>query len=230
LSGARRGRGYALVLGGAGLPIVAHRVESSRGPYDANRTGIHERDRRKRPMREVALDESPIRVDFEGAGAAAARRRGGDRVMAPTFQRLSRDAIEQHRQIHFYLDQVEHTLKGLVSDLTTPEPMRRLAAQLQGLKERLLEHHQTEEREGLFQAILEVLPSRRVEVDRLLHQHGRMIEILEMARIHAHHGEPSEAEGLRIDLEGFLRTFRQHERDEEELFRMAAEREHRVLD
>jgi hypothetical protein len=150
--------------------------------------------------------------------------------MAQTFQRLTKDAIEQHRQIHFYLDQVEHTLRGLTPGLTDAEPMRRLAAQLLGLKERLVEHHQTEEREGLFQAILEVLPSRRVEVDRLLHQHSRMIEILEMARIHAQQGEPAEGDALRIDLEGFLRTFRQHERDEEELLRMALEREHRVLD
>ena len=34
----------------------------------------------------------------------------------------------------------------------------------------------------MFQAILEALPSRRVEIDRLTNQHAKMIEILEMAR------------------------------------------------
>jgi hypothetical protein len=82
----------------------------------------------------------------------------------------------------------------------------------------------------LFQAILDALPSRRVEIDRLRHQHNRMIEILEMARLHALRGEPSEADALRIDLEGFLETFRQHEREEEELLKLAIERENPVAD
>lgn len=147
---------------------------------------------------------------------------------SPTFQR-PRDVIEEHRQIHFFLDQVSHTLKGLGPGLADVGPMRRLAAQLEALKERLQEHLQAEEHEGLFQAILEALPSRRVEVDRLVHQHERMIEILEMARIHALCGDPSEAEALRVDLEGFLGTFRQHERDEEELFKLALARENPVV-
>lgn len=147
-----------------------------------------------------------------------------------TFQRLTQDAIDEHRQIHFYLDQVAETLKSLKEGLSDVEPLRRLAAQLGGLKERLLEHHQVEERGGLFHAILEALPSRRVEVDRLLHQHDKMIEILEMARIHAQHGEIAEADGLRVDLEEFLETFRQHEHDEEDLLRLALERGNPILD
>jgi len=142
-----------------------------------------------------------------------------------TFQRLTEETIEAHHQIHFYLDQMAQTLKGLREGLSDVEPMRRLAAQLQGFTERLVEHHQTEERDGLFHAILEALPSRRVEIDRLRHQHGKMLEILEMARIHAQRGESAEADGLRVDLEEFLERFRQHERDEEDLLRLALERD-----
>ena len=85
------------------------------------------------------------------------------------------------------------------------------------LRERLLEHHETEENDGLFQAILEVLPARRVELDRLTHQHEKMIEILEMARIHAQRGEIDKAEALREDMEQFLDMFRRHEEAEERL-------------
>lgn len=142
-----------------------------------------------------------------------------------TFQSITRETLEEHRQIHFYLDQISRTLESMREDLSDVEPMRRLAAQVQGLKERLLEHHQAEERGGLFQAILEILPDRRVEISRLINQHDKMIEILEMARIHAEHGVVSEADALRIDLEGFLEMFREHERAEDQLLRRALDRE-----
>jgi hemerythrin-like domain-containing protein len=142
-----------------------------------------------------------------------------------TFQRISRVTIEEHRQIHFYLDQICQTLSVFKRGLTDVEPMRRLAAQLQGLKERLQEHHQTEVGGGLFQAILEVLPARRVEIDRLTNQHSRIIEILELARLHALGGDVSDAEALRVDLESFIEMFRQHEHDEERLLLQATGKE-----
>lgn len=146
------------------------------------------------------------------------------------FQELSRESMEQHREIHFYLDQVSQTLGSLRQGLSDVEPMRRLAAQLEGFKERLIEHHQTEEKGGLFHAVLEALPSRRVEIDRLVHQHHKMIEILEMARLHAQCGEATEADALRVDLEQFLEMFRRHEQDEEELIRLALDRDNPVVD
>ena len=145
-----------------------------------------------------------------------------------TFQKITQAVIEEHRQIHFYLDQVSLKLDGLGEDDTDVEPMRRLAAQVEGLKERLAEHHQSEEQGGLFQAILEIMPDCRVEVSRLANQHEKMIEILEMARIHALQGEPSEAGALREDLKSFLDMFREHESSEEQLLRRALEREHRA--
>ena len=134
-----------------------------------------------------------------------------------TFEGLTRQALDDHRQIHFFLDQIANSLAGLKEGITDVEPMRRLAAEIQGLMERLVEHHTKEERDGLFQAILDVLPARRVELDRLTNQHEKMIEILEMARIHAQRGEIGEAESLREDLEQFLEMFRRHEEAEERL-------------
>ena len=145
-----------------------------------------------------------------------------------TFQQVTKETLEEHRQIHFYLDQISRTLEALEQSRDT-EPMRRLAAQIEGLKERLLEHHQAEERGGVFQSILEIMPECRVEISRLINQHDRMIEILEMARIHAQHGSAAEAEGLRVDLKNFLEMFRQHERNEDRLLKRALERESRSL-
>ena len=138
-----------------------------------------------------------------------------------TFQGLSREALEQHRQIHFYLDRIEQSLVHLRKGLTDVEPMRRLAAEMQGLTERLQEHHQAEEAGGLFQAILESMPERRVEIDRLTNQHERILEILGMARIHAQRGDATEAAALRVDLQQFLDMFRRHEQAEERLIAQA---------
>ena len=140
------------------------------------------------------------------------------------FQTITQETIDEHRQINFYLDQVTLTLDALDGASSDVEPMRRLAAQIAGLKERLTEHHQTEEKGGLFQAILDAIPDCRVEVSRLTKQHQKIIEILEMARIHASHGVPKEADALREDLKNFLEMFREHEHDEESLLKRAMER------
>jgi hypothetical protein len=145
-----------------------------------------------------------------------------------TFQKITQATIEEHRQIDFYLDQVSVTLDTLRDEDTDVEPMRRLAAQIEGLKERLTEHHQTEEEGGLFQAILEIMPDCRVEVSRLTNQHEKIIEILELARIHALQGEPAEVGALREDLKNFLEMFREHESHEEQLLKRAMDRESRT--
>jgi len=144
---------------------------------------------------------------------------------SPTSQRLAKDALDEHQQIHFYLDQIAQTLEGFREGVADTEPMLRLAAQIEGLTERLKEHHQLEERGGLFRAILDAVPEARVEISRLVRQHEKMIEILEMARIHAQCGEPKEAEGLRVDLGRFMEMFRGHEHAEEQLLREAIRRE-----
>jgi hypothetical protein len=146
-------------------------------------------------------------------------------MSSQTFQRLTQAALDQHNQIYFYLDQIAGSLDNLRQGLSDVEPMRRLAAQIEGLKERLLEHQQLEEHGGLFQGVLDALPARRVEIDRLTNQHGKMIEILEMARLHAQCGEVTEADALRVDLEQFIKVFREHEQEEEDLLTQAIERD-----
>ncbi len=142
-----------------------------------------------------------------------------------TLEQRTQNTLEEHRQIYFYLDQVELTLNGLREGLSDNEPMRRLAAQIEGLKERLVDHHQAEERGGLFEAILEVMPERRVEISRLINEHEKMIEVLEMARIYAQRGEVDEADALRVDLCDFLEMFRNHEHSEDHLLQEAINRE-----
>ncbi|TDI45169.1 MAG: hypothetical protein E2P01_11155 [Acidobacteria bacterium] len=146
-----------------------------------------------------------------------------------TLEQRTQNTLEEHRQIYFYLDQVEVTLDGLRDGLSDNEPMRRLAAQIEGLKERLVEHHQAEEQDGLFQAILEIMPERRVEISRLVNEHEKMIEILEMARIYARSGEVDEVDALRVDLRNFLEMFRTHERSEDHLLQEAINRESESL-
>lgn len=143
----------------------------------------------------------------------------------PASDHLAREVLDQHQQIHFYLDRIAETLEQLEPDLSDVEPMRRLAAELQGLKERLVEHHDLEERGGLFNSILEALPATRVEISRLIRAHARMIDVLELAAIHAQQGAPSSAHALRVDLSGFVQMFRDHENEEERLIRDAMARE-----
>jgi hemerythrin-like domain-containing protein len=141
-----------------------------------------------------------------------------------TFDRISRETLEEHRQIHFYLDQIEVTLKGLGKGRSDDELLQRLGAQLEGLREQLIEHYRAEQ-QGLFRAIAELLPDCAVEIERLKGEHVKMIEILEMARIHLQQGGQTDSHVLRDDIEGFLELFRRHERAEERLLGRAMEKE-----
>lgn len=146
-----------------------------------------------------------------------------------TFQRLSRRAVEEHQQIDFFLKQLLSSLHALDADSSDVEPLRRLAAQIDGLRERLEEHFQHEEQDGLFQAILDLLPDTGPAIDGLASQHEHMIEVLQMARIHAERGEPCEVSELQDDLRRFLETMRAHEKAEEALLERAVEEEARSL-
>lgn len=145
----------------------------------------------------------------------------------PTFESLTHRTLEEHEQIGFFIDQLVNSLQTL-EDCGDVEPLRRLAAQIESFRERLEEHFAGESEGGLFQAVLELLPDAGPEIHRLKAQHGRMTEILQMARIHAQRGEPCEAGPLKADLEKFLEMMRQHEKAEEALLRRALEEEARL--
>jgi hypothetical protein len=142
-----------------------------------------------------------------------------------TFQRLSEQSLEEHQQIHFYLDQLLRAMKGLDPGSVGEEPLRRLAVQIESLRERIDEHFQAEEHGGLFQAVLDAYPGAHAEVRRLTVQHGRAIEVLEMARIRARRCDPGEVTSLQQEVDRFLKMMRQHEREEEALLRRALQEE-----
>ena len=138
-----------------------------------------------------------------------------------TFERMTRETLEEHEQIHFFLDQLSRALRETAAAPADGEPMRRVAAELDALAERLREHFEREEEGGLFHAILDADDSSEGDLRHLEHQHARLLELLEMARIHAERDEPSDVAPLREDLEGFLAILRAHECVEEALFRRA---------
>jgi len=138
-----------------------------------------------------------------------------------TYQRLSQQSLEEHQQIHFYLDQLTRAMQGLGDGVPDLEPIRRLAAQIESLRERIDEHFQLEENGGLFQAVLDVIPGAEPEVRRLTSQHQRIVQLLEMARIRARGSNLDELTLLRDELDRFLQAMRQHEREEEALLRRA---------
>ena len=140
---------------------------------------------------------------------------------SPTFQRLSRETLDEHKQIHFFLDQLKAALDALDVHSGDVEQLRRLAAQIESLREHLQEHFENEEKHGVYQAILDVMPEAGVDIHRFTTEHHRMIEILEMARIHAQRGEPCEIGPLNTDLDNFLEMMRRHERNEEALLSRA---------
>ncbi len=141
-----------------------------------------------------------------------------------TFPALTRRIVDEHQQIHFYLDQLRKSLEALGSRVEI-ETLRRLAAEIRGLKELLLEHFALEDDGGVFRAVVELLPESRSDVDRLFRDHERVLETLEMASVGAQHGQPSEAPVLRESLEGLLAALRDHEHREEALLARALERE-----
>lgn len=144
-----------------------------------------------------------------------------------TFPSLTKQTLEEHQQVHFYLDQLERGMKGLMSEPAEVETLRKLAAQIESLRERLQEHFEGEDAGGLLRAVQEILPVVRGELQRLSAQHAQLLEMLAMARTRAQWGQPSEASVLKTELEAFLRTVREHERREEALLARALERDWR---
>ena len=118
-------------------------------------------------------------------------------------------------------------MQGLEPAGPGPDVLRRIAAEIDGLRERLDEHFAVEEEGGLFRALADLLPEARSEVQALAGEHGRVLELLEMARIRAEYGPASEGHILRAELETFLAAIGDHERREEGLLQRALEREAR---
>lgn len=145
---------------------------------------------------------------------------------SPAFQHLTVQNLEEHRQVHFYLDRLTQTLSEL--DAGVPEAAERLSAELGSLIERLSEHFTGEEQGGLYHGVIDLLPTHTGEVRRLSEQHARLLDTLEMARLHAQRCATAELPALRQDLDSFLTVLRAHEEAEDELLRRALEVESRA--
>ena len=145
---------------------------------------------------------------------------------SPAFQHLTVQNLEEHRQVHFYLDRLTQTLAEV--EAGGAEAAARLSAELGSLIERLTEHFTGEEQGGLYHGVLDLLPGTSGEVRRLSDQHSRLLDTLEMARLHAQRCATAEFPALRQDLAAFLDVLRAHEEAEDELLRRALEVESRA--
>jgi hemerythrin-like domain-containing protein len=146
----------------------------------------------------------------------------------PTDVAISRQSLEEHKQIHFFLDRLEEAVAALDPESGDIDSKERLAAVIVGLKERIIEHNRVEE-EVLFQAIVDRIPEAEDEILALCEEHRKILEILEMGRIHARNSDPEEVGHLGDDLAGYLGMIRKHENREEELLQQALSRESRGL-
>jgi iron-sulfur cluster repair protein YtfE (RIC family) len=141
-----------------------------------------------------------------------------------TFPKLSQQALDEHRQIHFHLDLLAKAIAVLDPATADAESLMNLAARIESLRERLEEHFQEEENGGLYQGILDQMPQAESDVLRLMAQHERTLQAVETARVLARRREPSEAGLLRSDLERIMEMMREHETEEEALVARALAR------
>ncbi len=137
------------------------------------------------------------------------------------FSGLSERALEDHALIHFHLDQLERALQDLDPGTAQPETLRTVAVRIDSFRERLDEHFGTEEDAGLLQGVLDALPQTESDIRRIRTQHARLIETLEGARAIARRGDPAEVPALKDELDRFLATMREHEREEDALVKRA---------
>ncbi|GEM_PF-1861134 len=141
---------------------------------------------------------------------------------------ISHESLERHEQIHFFLDRLGESVKDLDAEAPDADRLARLAAVIASLMEQIREHNTLEER-LLFQGIVDRIPDAEDEILELSDEHRKILEILEMARIHALKGAPDGAAGLKSDMSRYLDMIRKHEKAEEDLLRRALEQENRGL-
>ncbi len=141
-----------------------------------------------------------------------------------TFQKLSAESLEEHRQIHFHVEQLAKALLALDPTTADEGSLAEIAARIESLKERLEEHFRGEEDAGLYQGILDAIPQVEPDVMRLMAQHERILADLEGARAIARRRDLAETASLRAELERALGVLRDHEHEEEALVQRALAR------
>ena len=148
----------------------------------------------------------------------------------PTFDRISEATLDQHRQIHFFLERLERAVEQLDDTGTDPEPLSRLPMVIDSLRERLEEHNAGEDDGGLLQGVIDAVPEAEDEVLALVEQHERFARELRRARARAASASGGDVPALREDLIELVRTLREHERAEEVLLERALAAESEASD
>ncbi len=141
-----------------------------------------------------------------------------------TLLSLSREVRDEHRQIQSLLDDLSGELDKVSSAPSRAGQLRRLAEDVAALAETLRKHFEKEERGGLFEGILHVVPGAASELRHLGDQHVRLFELLDATRFQALCCESADIGPLRGDLEGFLAALRKHEDAEDALLDVALRR------
>ncbi len=139
----------------------------------------------------------------------------------PTFDRVNAGSLERHRQIHFFLERLERAVEALDDTGTDSEPLQRLPAMLDSLRERLEEHNHDEEEGGLLQAVVDALPEVEEEVLALSEQHDDLLLAVHELRRRSAAAETADVPTLRADIQELLRRLREHERAEDALVERA---------
>lgn len=136
-----------------------------------------------------------------------------------TTRPAEKDALERHRQVHFYLDRLERFLEEL-DPSAGEEELGRLVTEIEIFKERMVEHNE-DEGKRIHQEIAGAVPGAKEKLRDLSAQHHRIIEVLEVAILHARDCLPSEVVDLRDEIRSFLKEVHRHENAEDDLIREA---------
>ena len=139
----------------------------------------------------------------------------------PTYDPVTAGSLERHRQIHFFLERLERAVEALDDTGADPEPLERLPAMLDSLRERFEEHNRDEEQGGLLQSIVDLLPETEEEILALSGQHDDMTVAIHEARGRAAEARTDDIPRLRDDVRELLRRLREHERTEDTLVERA---------
>ena len=139
----------------------------------------------------------------------------------PTFERVTAGSLERHRQIHFFLERLDRAVEALDDTGADAEPLRRLPAMLDSLRERFEEHNQDEEEGGLLQCIVDALPEVEEDVLALSDQHDDLTLAIHELRRRAAEARTADIPTLRADIQELLRRLREHERAEDALVERA---------
>ena len=140
---------------------------------------------------------------------------------SPTFPKLTERSAEEHGVIAFHLDQLGRALGEFDAGAASADALLDLALRIDSFKDRLEEHFRDEEDGGLLQAVVEALPQTESDLRRLKTEHKRLCGALDELRRVARSGEVAQAAAIKVELERVVEAIREHEREEDTLFRRA---------